>query len=301
MKIDKLAQILVMATSTAFAANAFAATPEVEVNDSTGQAQVLTTLSVISVKAMIGFAEDNNSKDVDFYQFTAKEGDVLTIDINNGYKENAPLNTILAVYGPAPEYKLERTNIIAASIDSGSISTKDARIDDFVVPADGVYTIGVSRYPTFFYKGGIATKLTFLYDNNTITDYTLDVTGASVTGPKKINIAVKPGNDEVTPINPRARGKIPVAILGSSSFSAVNVDTSTLTFGSTGNELSLSKCAKSGEDVNGDGHYDLICHFENQLAHFKNDDLEGILKGETRTGEAFEGRAPLKVVPAKTK
>lgn len=297
MKLNKIAKILVMSTSTAFAASAFAAIPEIEVNDSTGQATDVTRVGPVTVEAMMGFAEANNSKDIDFYQFTAKEGELLNIEIKNGDKENAPLQTVLVVLGPAPEYKILEQEYVTP----GDASTLDARVEKWAVPEDGLYTVGVSRYPTFFFGGGEPMKLTYLPDAEVITDYNLVVSDAKATSVKIINIEVKPGNDEMTPINPRSRGKIPVAILGSSSFSAINVDTTTLTFGSTGDEQSLSKCAKSGEDVNGDGQYDLVCHFENQKAGFTHADIAATLKGATRTGELFEGRAPLKVLPTKAK
>jgi hypothetical protein len=77
------------------------------------------------------------------------------------------------------------------------------------------------------------------------------------------------------------------------------VDTSSLTFGASGNEASLHRCDLGGEDVNGDGRLDVVCHFENQEAHFTPGVLEGILRGKTTAGRLFEGRGVLKVVPAK--
>ena len=82
-------------------------------------------------------------------------------------------------------------------------------------------------------------------------------------------------------------------------FDARAVDPESLTFGASGNEASLTRCNLSGEDVNGDGRVDVVCHFENQAAGFARGNLEGILKGRTAAGRLFEGRGLLKVVPAK--
>jgi hypothetical protein len=116
----------------------------------------------------------------------------------------------------------------------------------------------------------------------------------------QVNIDVKPGNDDNwAPINPKSRGKIPVALLSSGSFDAMAVDINTLTFGASGDEDSLSHCNKRGKDVNGDGMLDRLCHFHNQKAGFGNESLEGIVRGRTIMGTVFEGHGFLKVVPGK--
>jgi hypothetical protein len=112
------------------------------------------------------------------------------------------------------------------------------------------------------------------------------------------------------PINPRSKGKIPVALMGSEEFDVSAVDVSSLTFGATGDEKSLHKCAKNTRDINRDGYRDLVCHFYTAKTGFGAGSLEGHMKGQMASGNArsrsaasagFEGRAWLKVVPAKTK
>ncbi len=84
------------------------------------------------------------------------------------------------------------------------------------------------------------------------------------TVPLLLQIIVKPGSIPHT-INPGSGGTVPVAILSSPSFNALT-DTivNTIKFGFTGTEDSLAFCNRSGQDVNGDGRLDLICHFETQ-------------------------------------
>jgi hypothetical protein len=114
-----------------------------------------------------------------------------------------------------------------------------------------------------------------------------------------INIDIKPGDDEsLSPINPKSKGKIPVALLGSKDFRVSEVNVATLTFGNTGDEASLSKC-HGREDINDDGYPDMLCHFENQVAAFSSSSEEAVLKGRLDDGSLIEGRGRLKVVPAK--
>ena len=109
-------------------------------------------------------------------------------------------------------------------------------------------------------------------------------------------IDIKPGGTPNS-INRKSKGKVPVAILSTPTFSApAEVMIPLLRFGATGNEPSLSHCAPNGEDVNGDGLLDLVCHFSTQSAGFANDTEEGILTGETVGGTLIEGRDAVRIV-----
>ena len=109
-------------------------------------------------------------------------------------------------------------------------------------------------------------------------------------------------------MNPKSKGKIPVALLSHRAdpaknieeFKALDVKTRSLKFGSTGEEYSYLGCNKEGVDVNADGLLDLVCHFDNQAAKWDENDVAGILKGETGAGKAFEGRGWLNVKPPKS-
>lgn len=267
-------------------------------NDASGKVQINAAIGTVGATETVSmkgktFTKLASTDDVDFYSFFAKAGDVITIDIDNGVGGQQSVDTILGLFDN--DKKLLRMNDNAATLDSGSVSTSDSRIDNFVVPASGVYTVGVSNYPRFFQDGGSVDAVQV-----TGGDYTLNIEGVSP-AVQQISIEVKPGSGERAPLNPKSKGKIPVALLSSSNFNAMDIKPSTLTFGATGAESSLSKCSSAGQDVNGDGLLDLVCHFENQLAGFKAGDLEGVLRGSTRSGMAVEGRGLLKVIPGKTK
>ena len=100
-------------------------------------------------------------------------------------------------------------------------------------------------------------------------------------------------------INPRAKGTLPVAILSDAEagFRAPeHVASETLRFGRSGDEASLSFCNLRGEDVNGDGALDLVCHFTRRLTGFEPDSAEGTLRGQTIWGKAILGTAPVRIV-----
>ncbi len=112
--------------------------------------------------------------------------------------------------------------------------------------------------------------------------------------PKPVSIDIEPNS-----INPKNKGKIPVAILSTNAFNAISkVDPNSLTFGSTGDEQSLAFCS-GAEDVNGDGLLDLVCHFYTQYTGFQCHDTVGILMGKTKDGTAIKGSDSVNIVPCK--
>jgi len=111
-----------------------------------------------------------------------------------------------------------------------------------------------------------------------------------------VEIDIKPGSDPNS-IYPGSMGTVPVAILSSTHFDAPSqVDTSTLTFGRTGDENSLAFCSPSPEDVNGDGLLDLVCHFNTGMTGFQPGDTQGVLKGHLVDDTLIEGRDSLRIV-----
>ena len=76
----------------------------------------------------------------------------------------------------------------------------------------------------------------------------------------------------------------------------IEIDQNTITFGSTGDEASLSRCNGNGEDVNSDGLLDLVCHFTTTLTGLGLGDTEGVLKGETWSGMNIHGTDSVNIV-----
>jgi len=134
----------------------------------------------------------------------------------------------------------------------------------------------------------------------TAFDYKATVSFTSVL---QVAIDIKPGSDPNS-INPMSKGKIPVAILSTEGFDApsqIDQNSLTLRFGSTGNEPSLAFCNPKGEDINGDGLIDLVCHFYTQDTGFgvQCGDTEGVLKGMTKDGISIQGIDSVRIVPCK--
>ena len=242
--------------------------------------------------------------DVDYFSFEGKLNDIVQVDIDGGMTSaTTGVDTMVALFGPGPAcqdgvsdrnyYNWADSNVaMNPSLDEGSISSRDPRINEFKLPADGIWVVGVSHSgKNFVCGGGLKVLSNTPFHTGT---YTLRITGVTPSM-QVINIDVKPGNADPSPVNPKARGVIPVALLGAADFNVKEVDPSSLTFGSTGDEKTLRSCQKNAHDFNGDGFPDLLCHFENGDAGFGEDDLMGTVKGK-KAGKSFRGSGRLKVM-----
>jgi hypothetical protein len=273
-----------------------------------------------------------DSGDADLFSFWAKEGDVVTVDIDGGVKAGTgSVDTYVAVHHPASlEYAVLRAVDDASVIDPGSLGAEDSYIQNLVIPADGVYIVSVAGYPNQVGNGAVLLG----GPGNTTGTYTLIVTGVSpapvaeaptpapepvppapdeptVPAPEvpvppavqvlQVSIDIKPGQRGIARINPKSRHDIPVALLSSRDFDALKIDVNSLTFGRTGDEKSLDRCYMRGVHANRDRRRDLLCQFENHLAGFETTDEEAILRGKTLDGTPFEARGMLKVVAEKRK
>ncbi|MEJ2574422.1 MAG: PPC domain-containing protein [Gammaproteobacteria bacterium] len=276
---------------------------EVESNDTLATAQnLLMPADGVTIHGVIGTLDATSSSDVDFYSFYAQAGDNVTFDIDVGMGGAKSVRTMLYVFDPDGVIRAMSYMNTTGSVDPGSYSIYDPLVKNLHLPKSGIYTVGVTAFPRTISPGGYV-----LSGPGPTGDYELVISGATpkVTV-KQISIEVKPGSNEVTPVNPKSHGKIPVALLSESDFNAMDVDESSLSFGATGDENSLVKCHKNGMDVNGDGLLDKVCLFDTQKAGFSASDVMGKAKGRllpprgaaATRGMAFEGKGFLKVVPA---
>ena len=112
-------------------------------------------------------------------------------------------------------------------------------------------------------------------------------------GPLPISIDIKPDSFPNT-INPRSKGKIPVAILTTDSFDATSVDPTTVLFGPTGSEVAPVHSAL--EDVDGDGDIDLVLHFVTQHTAITCGNASASLTGSTFSGVKIKGTDSIETV-----
>ena len=303
--------------------------PEAEPNDQIIGTQHVTpdALGEIRIDAVLGVIQGDVVPDLDFYSFDAKAGDVITIDIDCGHNcGDRSFDSAIALL--SEDFVLRASNDDPAGPpDAGSVRgfddgtentnyTYDARIDNYVIPADGRYYVGVSNsgryikdnglvYSTYTENGDYELIITGLTPAEVVVqdpapeEVPADPSGGSTSGPIGVDIEVHPGSKKWARIHPQHRGKITVAILSSATFDPMSVDQSSLTFGETGTEPSLSRCHNRGRDVNKDGRPDLLCHFSNRETGFNEYSTMAKLSGSLMDGTGFSGQAPLKVVGKK--
>jgi len=112
-----------------------------------------------------------------------------------------------------------------------------------------------------------------------------------------VDLDIIPGSD-ATSIIPGHSRNLPVAILSSPAFDAfADVDVASLTFGRTGDEVSLNFCHSHPVDVNHDGRGDLVCNFDVRTTGLESGDATANLKGQTVDGVPLQGKAVVLIVP----
>ena len=113
--------------------------------------------------------------------------------------------------------------------------------------------------------------------DNVYLNYTWAFEVSQVPAPLSVTIDIKPGSDPNS-VNPRSKGVIPVAVLGSGEFYAPLVDFLTVEFGP-----GKASPVHDGhvEDVNGDGFDDMVFHFKTQDTGIVCGDTDASLTGST--------------------
>jgi hypothetical protein len=106
-----------------------------------------------------------------------------------------------------------------------------------------------------------------------------------------VALDIRPGS-ATNPINLKSKGKIPIAILSSATFNAVDIDTATVRFGHSGTEATVVQ--SSIEDVNDDGYVDMMLHFNTQETGIQCTDTSAVLKGKTFHGQDIIGTDVIK-------
>ncbi len=176
------------------------------------------------------------------------------------------------------------------------VSSLEIQCNLGTVPVGRRYVISYTVIPQ---KGGNFTDTAVVTTDTTDPDPSTNTTLHLVTVVQVVPIDIKPGGfPNGVNVNPNNHGIIPVAILSTPDFDApARVDSSSLTFGPTGDEDSFVHSSDKKEDVNGDGLLDLVVRFNNQPPLFQCGDTLGILRGKTLDGMLIEGIDSIKPSP----
>ena len=279
----------VLGTMVALALAAFSGTAqsvnEVEPNNLLSSAQQLSAVMAEGVSMAGTIAAPSPFPDVDFYTFYARKDQKLTLHI-----QNSTGNPVLTVISPSSKIKAEKIS----AFQGDPILLEDVLLDE-----TGMWAVAVTPFKVLIGNppdGTVFASGSRLFAP-TSGSYTLVLTPA-VPPVLQVGIEIKPGSGERAPINPKAKGVVPVALLAAADFNPFGIDEGSLTFGATGDERTLRRCAAGGQDVDGDGDLDRVCTFENQGTNFGAMSTMGILKGRTANGSQFQGQGFLKAVPS---
>ena len=126
------------------------------------------------------------------------------------------------------------------------------------------------------------------------TGVSLSADGILVTPtPIPVSIDIKPGGDPNS-INPTSKQKIPVAILTTDDFDALQVDPLSVELGPSG----ATEVHERGHvtDIDGDGDLDLLLHFDVRDTGIACGDTEATLIGETYSGMPITGSDAISTV-----
>jgi uncharacterized delta-60 repeat protein len=113
----------------------------------------------------------------------------------------------------------------------------------------------------------------------------------------RVAIDIKPGST-TNPIKLSSTGRIPIAILSSSSFDATTVDPASVCFGDAQApaQRDCTVAHSSLEDVNADGRLDLLLLFETMQTRIDPGDTQACLSGRTFSGLGVEGCDSIKTL-----
>ena len=150
-------------------------------------------------------------------------------------------------------------------------------------------TLGAYKFPTAYPEITIlGSYLGYPYYGLWCTFNDINVQVNSI----EVAVDIKPGS-AVNSINLKSKGVVPVAILTTEDFDAVNVDANSVIF------AGASPVRAQIEDVNSDGYNDILFHFRTrELSELSSGSTKASLTGTTLEGTSITGEDTVKIVPA---
>ena len=227
--------------------------------------------------------------------FDVQRGHLVTVSDSTYTKTHTVANLFLDIVDVA-------TDIVYGRADAGtSVDVWVHENGGLTVTADvsGNWTADFSGMTDLTYLSGIGSGQTDDDGDATIVYWAGPL-------PLPVEIDIKPGSYPNC-LNMNGHGLITVAILGSDTFEANQIDISTLKF--AGLDVRVkgnSKPQCSIEDVSGDftdpagapdGYDDLVCHFVDYADAWSPDNGTATLKGALLDGTPIEGTDTICIVP----
>lgn len=258
---------------------------------------------VIVTPARIGPTGGSTAEDVDYYKFTyhGEPGGQAAFSVVMCASAPQHTSATMALIELKDGKGVNRITETTTKWPRGK-PCEDASIATNTLIPGTEYVIAVTDAPVSYFTA--IGKYEEPFPSTTNFDYKLVVTGiGTAVTVTDVDILVKPHHSHHShslPINlVEGDGKVKVAILGSDDFNIENVDTSSLTFGATGNEAKSVGC-KDGRDVNKDGNADLVCSFKVAYTGLTTASTSAVLMGKTTDGGDIKGTGTVKVIASKT-
>ncbi len=115
-------------------------------------------------------------------------------------------------------------------------------------------------------------------------------------GSTPVTIDIKPGS-EPNCVNNNDQGVIPVAVLGSATFDAAQIDPATVQLEGMAVKVAGKGVLADIEDVNGDGHPDLVVKIQDGDRNFSTGSTIATITGTMINGTPFHGSDSICIVP----
>jgi PKD repeat protein len=229
----------------------------------------------------------------------------ITADDGNGGTDSATATVDVAnvapsvtAVGPAQVYSGQNATVTASFTDPGSADAPWSWAVDWGFDSESGSTATIA--------GFTSTRALFALGSHqvdvAVTDKDGDTGVASVTIEVlrlPVGLMVKPGDDhgdDGAPMNLKAGGFTPMAILGADGFDASAIDPASLRAGPGQAPIRARGGGATLEDVNGDGRLDLVAHFDTQAMGLAEDATQLCVTGTTTGGVAFQACAPIQIV-----
>jgi hypothetical protein len=243
--------------------------------------------------------------------------DLIYSERNNGdfgllIRAEADVNLISVRFpnqGQADMIKLRRLSdsALLASFPVAAGNTNAIVNINYPLAAGEVYSLVASTWSNKYY-GSVGTgfpvgnaEITILSSYRTSPYYSYwlsfnDITtdpAVIVSSILEAAIDIKPGTD-VNSINLKSKGVVPVAVLTTEDFDTVGIDSQTVLF------AGAPPVRWQIEDINGDGHNDILFHFKTQdMTDLSTGSTEAALTGTTFDGIPFSGMDAVNIIPGK--